>query len=298
MSWPGSTIVTTNLDSGTDSPAAARVDLLDAVTKTNQIIGARGTASGVASLDAGTLIPDAQIPADVLRASAAQTITGAKTFATPPVLNNDVYISCKNAVGESTRLIGASVNGDIYIGAMDTTATPINTIHIRTNGTDALVVTATTATIGGVPLVKNTDVIPVATGGTGATTTLAARANLGVTIRIWGSEASMPLNSTFLTAGPIAHGLGGYPDGVQMYLRCTVAEHGYAVGDQIYFESASNNAGGGDITYLAVTNATDTTIVRGPLATSMPSIPPKTGGARVFLTAANWWVYAQPYRYI
>lgn len=38
MTWPTVAITTTNLDAGTDSPATARADLLDAVTKTNQMI--------------------------------------------------------------------------------------------------------------------------------------------------------------------------------------------------------------------------------------------------------------------
>jgi hypothetical protein len=38
MTWPTVAISTTNLDAGTDSPASARADLLDAVNKSNQMI--------------------------------------------------------------------------------------------------------------------------------------------------------------------------------------------------------------------------------------------------------------------
>lgn len=62
MSWPGSTVPTTNLDAGSDSPAAARTDLKDAVDKLNTIIGARAATDGVASLDSSGKVPLAQIP--------------------------------------------------------------------------------------------------------------------------------------------------------------------------------------------------------------------------------------------
>jgi hypothetical protein len=51
MAWPTAAVVTTNLDAGTDSPASARSDLLDAAQKLNQIIA---DPSGGAFLQAGT----------------------------------------------------------------------------------------------------------------------------------------------------------------------------------------------------------------------------------------------------
>ena len=38
MTWPNTTVTTTNLDAGSDEPRLARADLLDAVEKLNQII--------------------------------------------------------------------------------------------------------------------------------------------------------------------------------------------------------------------------------------------------------------------
>ncbi|HET8871269.1 MAG TPA: hypothetical protein VFM48_12565 [Aquabacterium sp.] len=38
MTWPTGSVPTTNVDAGTDSPASARADLLDLITKANQMI--------------------------------------------------------------------------------------------------------------------------------------------------------------------------------------------------------------------------------------------------------------------
>jgi hypothetical protein len=51
MAWPTAAVVTTNLDAGTDSPASARSDILDAAQKLNQIIA---DPSGGAFLQSGT----------------------------------------------------------------------------------------------------------------------------------------------------------------------------------------------------------------------------------------------------
>ena len=60
--WPTSPIPTVNLDQGSDSPAAARPDLLQGMLAINTIIGARGNNSGVAPLDAGGKLPVQHLP--------------------------------------------------------------------------------------------------------------------------------------------------------------------------------------------------------------------------------------------
>ena len=74
MAWPSSTVNTTNLDSASDKPADARADLLSAVQAINNIINGRAQASGVASLDASGIIPDAQIP-DTISSDSGNDIT-------------------------------------------------------------------------------------------------------------------------------------------------------------------------------------------------------------------------------
>jgi hypothetical protein len=62
MAFPDVDIVTTNLDSDSDSPAAARVQILQAVQALNVIIAGAGLADGVALLNAGGAIPSNQLP--------------------------------------------------------------------------------------------------------------------------------------------------------------------------------------------------------------------------------------------
>ena len=64
MAWPtnSNNIVTTNLDAGTDSPAAARVDLKAALDELANVINGKDQASGVAGLNASSQISAAQIP--------------------------------------------------------------------------------------------------------------------------------------------------------------------------------------------------------------------------------------------
>ena len=55
-------VTTTHLDSGTDSPAAARSELYLAMLELQKVIDGRGVASGVASLDhANALVPLARL---------------------------------------------------------------------------------------------------------------------------------------------------------------------------------------------------------------------------------------------
>jgi hypothetical protein len=89
MTWPAnsSNIVTTNLDSGTDSPAAARADIKAALDEITNIINGRNEASGVAGLNASSKISNAQLP-DTIISSAATALT--LTPATSVVVINNV----------------------------------------------------------------------------------------------------------------------------------------------------------------------------------------------------------------
>lgn len=64
MTWPTGSVVTTDLDATTDSPANARDDILSAVQKLNQIIG----------------------HGEPVLLSATQTVAGTKTFSSSPVV--------------------------------------------------------------------------------------------------------------------------------------------------------------------------------------------------------------------
>jgi len=76
MTWPtnSSNIVTTNLDAGTDSPAAARSDLKTALDELANVIDGRNQALGVAGLNASSQIAASQVPNE-LNSTAGQNIT-------------------------------------------------------------------------------------------------------------------------------------------------------------------------------------------------------------------------------
>jgi len=63
MSWGDSNNVsTTNLEDGTDSPAAARPDIKAALDELSNVIDGRNTANGVPGLDANSKITASQLP--------------------------------------------------------------------------------------------------------------------------------------------------------------------------------------------------------------------------------------------
>lgn len=71
MAWPTNdgNISTTNLDAGTDSPAAARADLKLALDELANVINGRNEASGVAGLDASSKITNTQLPDTIVSSS-------------------------------------------------------------------------------------------------------------------------------------------------------------------------------------------------------------------------------------
>jgi hypothetical protein len=75
MAWADSNnVITTNLDAGTDSPAAARPDLKAALDELILVIDGRGTANGVAPLNASTKISATYLP-DELNTTALTDLT-------------------------------------------------------------------------------------------------------------------------------------------------------------------------------------------------------------------------------
>lgn len=75
MAFPtGTTIPTSNLDAGTDSPASARADLLAAVEALNAIIASANGASGVLVLSGSGKLPSSTIPAQITLSTGVQVI--------------------------------------------------------------------------------------------------------------------------------------------------------------------------------------------------------------------------------
>ena len=74
MAFPTTQITTTNLDAGTDSPADARGDLLDAVQKLNTIIDEANAAGGVLVLNGSSQVPGANLPATIAPTTGVLTL--------------------------------------------------------------------------------------------------------------------------------------------------------------------------------------------------------------------------------
>ena len=77
MTWPtdDTNINTTNLDSASDSPAAARADLKTALDEIKNIINGRNQASGVAGLDVNSKITNTQLPNTLVSSTGALTLS-------------------------------------------------------------------------------------------------------------------------------------------------------------------------------------------------------------------------------
>ena len=81
MGFPtGTTIATTNLDSGSDDPSLARGDLLTAVQSLNTIIAGAGAADGVALLNSSGQIPSNQIPNAISPTAGVLTLSPVEGF--------------------------------------------------------------------------------------------------------------------------------------------------------------------------------------------------------------------------
>ena len=75
MAFPtGTSIPTSNLDAGTDSPASARADILQTVQAVNDIIASENAASGVLVLTGSGKLPSSTIPTQITLASGVQVI--------------------------------------------------------------------------------------------------------------------------------------------------------------------------------------------------------------------------------
>ena len=75
MAWAtAGNVITTNLDSGTDNPAAARPDLKAALDELKNVINGRATANGVAPLNASSKLDATYLP-DEINSSSATALT-------------------------------------------------------------------------------------------------------------------------------------------------------------------------------------------------------------------------------
>lgn len=91
----------------------------------------------------------------------------------------------------------------------------------------------------------------------------------------------------------LPHNLAAFPKMVSAYLICTIAEHGYSVGDIIGFffpaaATASNDNG------VIILDATNISIRFGSASNPIMSTH-KTSGAQVRLTQSSWKIIVRAY---
>lgn len=103
-------------------------------------------------------------------------------------------------------------------------------------------------------------------------------------------------DQTITTAGSLtlAHGLGGMPTLIQARLRCTAAEHGYSIGDEV-MEPMGADDNGGNFGMAVVPDATNVFIRFGSNAPPIWVLN-KTTGVGSSITLASWVLIIRAWR--
>lgn len=207
MSWPSDDLITTNVDAGTDSPAAARANIFALFSKVKAVLAARGVANGVASLDAAGKVPLGQVDLS----SKATKIAGGSAG---NLVSRDAGGDIADA-GASVAGLTALINARAPLASPNLTGNP--TAPTQGPGTNNSTI-ANTAFVAA------------------ALTELQAfqRAELivfdnGVGAGKW--------NSLVTSEAVIDTGLGSDPDVVALLLECVVPQHGFSVGEILVFNN-------------------------------------------------------------
>ena len=120
MAWANvSNVLTANVDSAADNPADAREDIRKAFVELQAVINGRGAVNGVASLNASTQIPAAQIPTTLVSTTGDITLQP-----------NSARVSFEDIINlepiDHASLPASPSKGDIAFLTTDSGATPQN----------------------------------------------------------------------------------------------------------------------------------------------------------------------------
>ena len=108
MAYPTNDITTDHLDSGSDSIAAARVELFTALTRLSELINSRDTSNGLAPLDANSQVPAANLPTTL-------TSGGSNDIILQPATGN---VTVQNLISFTARTVAQLATDDSPAGTV------------------------------------------------------------------------------------------------------------------------------------------------------------------------------------
>lgn len=135
--WSGSTYIEINTSVAT-ADEALKLTTARTITIAGDAVGSN-TFDGSANVTITVNVTDSEALGGVaaaswLRADVADTVSGALTFATYPILNNQIYLRGKNISGSDINLIGMNSNDRIVIGSATNDLLAISTGVFTHNG--------------------------------------------------------------------------------------------------------------------------------------------------------------------
>lgn len=129
MAWAtAANVTTTHLNSGSDDPSQARVEILAAFAELINVINGRNTASGVPGLNSSSKISASQLPNNIVSDTATDLTL---TPATTRVNIEDIVNLTPRTVSQLTAL--TEIEGDVAYCSDGNSGSPCLAVY---NGTD------------------------------------------------------------------------------------------------------------------------------------------------------------------